>query len=652
MRRMLSVWLPRFATDRWFRSQSLINPSLTDPILESPARPNNKTEKGDALRSKSKTSIHNETSARLSGPLGLDAPLALVSHEHGRPLLAAIDDRAASSGLSPHLPLADARALCPGLKTAPHDPAGDAAALIGLAEWCDRYSPWTAPCSTEEGTGQGPGGAGGLLLDITGCAHLFTASFTKGDRPITEPGTRAYSRDYPVAGEGELLPGEVALVEDLITHLAGIGYQARVGLADSIGAAWALARFATGPGRPWAAAAPGASRAAITPLPPAALRLSAERVELAERFGLRRIEALLALPSKSLAPRFGQQVAKRLAQALGHEGEALSPRQRPPQYQARRVFADPIATPKDIARCLDQLLAKLCKELDSCHLGARLLQLTAHRVDGQVWRWRQSTSRPSRTVAHLSRLFREPLEKIDPGFGIEVMSLAALACDPLPPAQITLPHTAQMQKTTAQNPAAQNSTESFANPVLPSATGESTAHLLDRLAARLGTERVLYPQAHESHLPERAVTFQARLSLDPKARRQKAGIHPASAAWPAPSVAARRPIRLFRAPEPVEVIALLPDHPPARFRWRRLLHRVVRAEGPERLSPEWWLTDQKAAEESARDYFTVEDQDGRRYWLFRTMEQTPPILSDELEQLAHPESPPHSGRWFMHGLFA
>ena len=478
----------------------------------------------------------------------------------------------------------------PALETAPHDPAGDLRALARLAEWCGRYTPWTAV----DGCGRDPGGAAGILLDVTGCAHLFACGEgggnCAGEHAGEHTGEHTGERD---SGQD----GEAALLADLTARMARLGFTARVAMAGTAGAAWAAARFFDAPpqapqaarARRWTVVPPGGERAALVSLPPAALRLPPATVEELERLGLRRIGDLLALPPAALEPRFGPLPARRLAQALGREAEPISPSRPEARHLVRRAFAEPTVTAGDIAAGLEALVAGLCRDLAAAGRGARRLELVLYRVDGTLRRLALGTSRPSRDPAHLKRLFAEHLDKIDPGFGIEVMTLAASEAEPLDALQLAL--SGSGQQAAAGLPA-----------------------LIDRLGSRLGLGNVLCPAPRESHVPERAVALvpaPARIS-----------------AWRPRGAAPPRPLRLLPRPEPVEAVALLPDHPPARFRWRRLAHRVIRAEGPERIGPEWWLDDPARAGTPARDYFRVEDEDGRGYWLYRA-----------------------DGRWFLHGLF-
>ncbi|WP_367575675.1 DNA polymerase Y family protein [Pelagibius sp.] len=413
-------------------------------------------------------------------------------------------------------------------------------------------------------------------------------------------------------------------------------------MADTIGAAWAMARYAASAAHPCVVVMPGSQRAAIAGLPPAALRLPESTVEVMDRLGLRRIEDLYPLSRAVLTPRFGPLAARRLAQALGQEAEALSPRQPPPAWLVRQIFAEPISEAEDLARALDLLLPRLCRELALAGRGARRLDLTAYRSDGSLQSLSLGTSRASREAKHLRRLFNEKLPQIDPGFGIEVLTLAAGRSDPLGARQMALPVVAAQgsverspqppapapkRKTEQPGPAVTASINATARaagcaPACAPDGAEDLPDLVDRLGSRLGLAAVRAPRPHESHLPERAFV------LAPAGDFPGGDVDLANEDWRKTPRAGLRPLRLLARPEPVEVLSLLPDHPPAQFRWRRVLHQVVRAEGPERLLGEWWQIDPALGDAPPRDYFRVEDQDGRRYWLYRS-----------------------AGSWFLHGLF-
>jgi len=464
-------------------------------------------------------------------------------------LVSAVNPAAEAQGLLPGLALADARAQVPDLVVAPGDPEGDAAALLRLAQWCGRYSPWTVPH-----------GVDGVLLDITGCAHL--------------------------AG------GEDKLGADLIGRLAQRGLTGRLGIADTIGGAWALARG----GRDAVnIAASGDTRVALAALPVRGLRLDQEMVAALERLGLRRIGDLYPLSRADLAARFDPVLMARLDEALGAAREPLSPlAPRQPPW-VRLGFAEPIATPDDIAAATRLLLETLCRSFAGAGVGARLLVLVLHRIDGESVSLAVGTARPSRDVGHLVRLLAERLGQIDPGLGIEDMVLSAKTVEKLEARQLALPG------------------------ATGSANVDDIAPLIDRLAARLGARSVGRLLPHDAYLPERAQRFVFAFACG------------GDAGWDGTSP---RPVRLLPRPEPIEAVAPVPDDPPRMFRWRRRLHHVVRAEGPERIMGEWWRGIREA--KLVRDYYRVEDQDGRRYWLFRSGHYRPAARA----------------RWFMHGLFA
>jgi protein ImuB len=540
-----------------------------------------------------------------------DAPFATVIETAGRRLLAAVNPAASAAGLAPGMPLADALSFLPGLAIAAAEPAEDMAALRRLAEWCGRYSPWTAP-----------DGADGARVEITGSAHLWG--------------------------------GEPALAADLLARLDRQGIASRIAIADTLGAAWALARFAQ-TGEHIVILSPGDARAGLTPLPVEALRLDPATAQGLRRVGLKRVGDLYAMPRAALARRFGETVARRLDQALDDLPEPLSPLGEAPVRRVRLSFAEPIADPADLALAAERLAEDLVLRLAREGVGARRLDLAFHRIDGRVERITLGIARPSRDPHHLAALFKERLDTIDPGLGIEDMILAAFAVEPLPPEQIGFagsPDTGAMA---------------------------GTAPLLDRLGNRLGLAALYRLEPRQSHIPERAsvkVTVKNSLSAhrgeregphrvsDGEGEVGKTAIRRRCPPYPVPlppqaggegasatvsnhffqADAERsdhpgkppRPIRLFEPPEPVDAFWLLPDDPPFRFTWRRRPHRVTRADGPERIAEEWWRSEGSGAVDAIRDYYRVEDEEGRRFWLFRAG------LSDSN----------HPPRWFIHGLFA
>ena len=491
-------------------------------------------------------------------------PLAGVAEENGHALLVAVNRAAEIAGLQPGLPLADARALVPDLRTAPADPEGERAALERLARWCDRYTPWTAVDPDSFGAG-----AGGLWLEITGAAHLF-------------------------GGEAELLA-------DLSARLGALGYAHRLGVADTPGAAWAAARFQPPLQASIAAVPPDGAEAALAPLSVAALRLAPKVTEGLFRLGLRHIVQLGRRPRGPLAARFGGALLDRLDQAFGRRSETIEPGRPPPDHQTRIAFAEPITHRNGIEAALDRLIETLCGQLAAARVGARRIRLAGYRVDGGVAEVTVGTGRAMRAAAHLRRLFEQKLDDFDPGFGVDALVLAATVADPLAPTQSSL---------TGDGGA------------------EALAFLIDRLGNRLGPGRVHRLAPAPRHPPEHAQSRLAAIDAAPSPTNEETADEPASP----------RPLQLLATPEPIEVVAPVPDRPPVMFTWRRRRHRVTLADGPERIAPEWWLEDPAAlwsGQVRLRDYYRVEDTEGRRFWLFRA-------------GLYRPDRAP---KWYMHGIF-
>jgi protein ImuB len=483
-------------------------------------------------------------------PSAEGAPFALIATERGVRRLHAVSEAAAALGLFAGQKATDALALVPELVTDEADPEGDLASLDALVDWCVRVSPAVAADPPD-----------GLLLDITGVAHLWG--------------------------------GERAMLDDLLERLARQAIPARAAVAGSAGAAWALARF----GEDRCVAPPGAEAERLAPLPVTALRLPPGSAAQLIRLGLARIGQLAELPRAQLARRFGPAVLTRLDQALARAEEALVFRRPATPWFARLAFADPISAPEDLARVSRDIAERLCARLLAEGQGASRFELAFHRLDGRAERLAIGLSLPGRAPAAIARLFAPMLETVDPGFGIEVVTLAAERVEPLAERQISLGSIGQI------------------------AREDSVAPLVDRLANRLGEGRVWRAEAYPSHIPERAVVRQAPLAAG------------ADAPWDA---SRPRPVRLFGRPEPIEpTLVQLPDDPPMAFRWRGQLRRVRKAEGPERLAEEWWRRPPgETTPAHVRDYYRVEDDTGARYWLFRA-------------GLYGGDEPP---KWWLHGL--
>lgn len=439
--------------------------------------------------------------------------------------------------------------MCPQLMAAEAQPEADARAFEALCERLMRYSPIVSIHALGE-----------AFIDITGCQRLFG--------------------------------GEENILADVLARLAGAGFEARAGLADAAGGAWAVARYGGG------IVPHGQLRTALAPLPVEALRLDAPIAERLKRFGLKRVGQLYDLPRAPLTARFTGQLLTRLGQALGEEPEPLTPLHPAPKFYADLKLPEPIASADAVIECLKRLAEDLCAKLEKAGEGGRRFELTLFRGDNDVARLAVGTSRPARAPAHILRLFETRLDDlggdIDAGFGFEQLRLSA--------------------GETARIPASQQA--AFER----DAADEALAEFKDRLSNRLGGARVCRARFRSSHLPERAA------GLAPVMKPREEAV---AAAPPAP-----RPIKLLPRPEEIEALAEVPDGPPARFIWRRVSYAVVRASGPERIADEWF---RRKEPRPTRDYYRIEDETGRRYWVFR-------------EGLYGREGV--APRWFLHGFFA
>lgn len=523
--------------------------------------------------------------------------LATVAKIKNAQRLVALNAPAAAQGLKSGMMLADARAMLPQLVCHPADPQAEAQTLTDITDWCRRFTPLSAPDAPD-----------GVVLDVTGAAHLFG--------------------------------GEVKLLAEIEAALAAQGFMARAALAPTVEAAWALARFGQNrhsDRRLPAILAEDSTEAELArrlgPLPLAALRLEDGTLTTLAQAGLRRIDDLILRPRAPLAARFGAALFARLDGLLGRAKRPISPRFEAPAYLVERRFAEVIIRREDVEATILALGGELAQLLTKHGEGARTLDLSLFRVDGAVQHIEAGLSRPSRDPGLIARLFHEKIEALcaeneddplDRGFGFDVLRLSALAVERLDEAQTHW-------LTTDRD-------------------ADDLADLIDRLGARLGVKRITRLAFADTHIPEFAVTAvpasfspltgrRWRKAPDEGRGRLAATVqtHPAPHPNPLPMNGEKelpaRPLRLLPRPEPIETIAGVPDGPPLRFRWRRVLHEIAAIEGPERIAPEWW----KAKEALTRDYFRAEDREGRRFWLFREGLY-------EAETLAP--------RWFMHGLFA
>ncbi|MGZ9113273.1 MAG: Y-family DNA polymerase [Brevundimonas sp.] len=494
-------------------------------------------------------------------------PFALIlKNSRGAAVIHALNPAARSTGLRRGQTQADALAMIPHLICKPADPEADARALTALAVWAERWSPSVSVDPAGEGLE-------GLFLDVTGATHLFG--------------------------------GEAALAAQIRDRLTGAGARARVAMAPTPGAAWALARWGEMEGGS-CLADHETVRDLLSPLPVEALRIDDRTLTQARRFGLKRIGDLYPMPRAGLARRFrdgaGVGLVQRLDQALGFAGEALTPMRPPPKYRAWQAWMEPIGDIEGVEARLTELAADLSAPLVRDGQGAKALTLTGFRSDGRTTCLSVRMGRPGRDAGIWLRLFREAgLGRLELGFGLDAMMLTADDVEAMTVRQGALESEAEAKQ------------------------AESLAALIDRLTARLGEDRVLTPEPVDSWLPERAERWRPALGRRPSAMDGEG----------------RRPILLLDPPERVEALAELPDGAPVRFTWRRLSRRVTRSEGPERLSPEWWRPRPDDRQVRTRDYYRVEDDAGGRYWLFREG-----LYGREYSGAAEERAP----SWWMHGV--
>lgn len=513
---------------------------------------------------------------RLDTPSG--GPFALVADRGGAQVLVSLDSEAEAAGLSVGQGLRDARAMCPDLTTRWEVPEAEAAFLSALRRWAGKFSPWVAEAPPDA-----------LMVDLTGCAHLF-------------------------GGEAELL-------RQIEFDCADLRLTVQSGIADTVGAAWALARhagrgivasrsgdaidqeapatrsravkrrhwerggaapagargqFPLGAGR---IAPPGGTRTALAALPVAALRLEPATVAELGRLGLRRIEDLANQPRAALARRFGQHLVQRLDQALGTAPEPVSPARPDPHFAVRMTLPDPIGLEEDVMAAVDRILPVLCARLKEKGRGARQMRLECHRADHTMGKAEIGLARPSYEPERLRSLIAMKVSEIEAGFGIDTVRIVAHGTEPVFERQ----HRGHAD-------AAEDAKARL--------TGTPMDDLIGRLGARIGLERITRTHPADSHIPEKEAQILAAAWSEPAQH------------WPALPV--QRPYLLW----PSEAVGA-PDtpRPPEAFRWRNRDMSAVAAEGPERIAPEWWLDD-PAWRTGVRDYWRVTCISGERLWLY------------------------------------
>ncbi|MEQ9198897.1 MAG: DNA polymerase Y family protein, partial [Rhodospirillales bacterium] len=438
----------------------------------------------------------------------LGVPVVLAREGPRGPVIHDVNLAAIRLGVRCDARVTDIRMLIPSLRVEQADQKADRQDIARLSQWCHQWCPWVRA-----------DGDNGLLLDTTGSDHLWG--------------------------------GETRMLSGMIAAFASLGLTARPAVAPTLGAAWALARYATTP----AICRAGSIADDLSSLPVAALRLDRETVLMLRRLGLKTIGALQALPPAALVRRFryhgllSASPSRRLDQALGRIPEPLTPEIPAEPLRAMRQLLEPVCDASGVTYVLHDLLDELVRRLAGRNLGARRLRLAGYRVDGGVSAISAATAMASQDAGHLGRLFENRIDRLVAGFGFEIMTLDIVVFERIENAQWDL----------------------------SGGTDDDVAlsQLADRLIARFGHDAVLSPVATGSHLPERAGVLTPAASFHRATDKVE-------------TVSSPRPLRLLKTPEEVQVLYAVPEGPPAQLVWRRQTHRVVRSEGPERIAPEWW----------------------------------------------------------------
>ncbi|MFD0748855.1 Y-family DNA polymerase [Mucilaginibacter calamicampi] len=474
-----------------------------------------------------------------------DTPFVFAAPIRNRIIVTAANKAAENEGVYAGMAAADAKAIAPCLQVLDHLTGKQEKLLRKLALWCIRYTPLVAIDAPD-----------GLLLDITGCTHLWD--------------------------------DERGYLKEIVLKLRGNGYDTRAAIADTMAAAWAVARF----GRVTPIIAPQTQTAAIAKLPPAALRLEETVLEQLQKLGFRNIGSFMNLPGRELRKRFGDELLTRLTQALGLKPEFFTPVIPPVPYVERLPSLEPIKTVTGIEIAIKQLLEQICARLLSEGKGLRKAMLKCYRIDGKQVQVAISTTRGSHSVSHLQKLFGLQIDKIEPALGIELFI---------------------MEVSRVEDMAVKQENVWISQPDLKD---NALAELLDKIGGKLGAHRIHRYLPAEHYWPERSVKEAQTLQDVP------------STYW---RTDRPRPLRLLSEPEQInEVMSLLPDYPPKYFKYKGKHHNIAKADGPERIEREWWLE-----QGEHRDYYALEDTEGRRYWVFRS---------------GHYDS--GNKKWFIHGFFA
>ncbi|QFY63527.1 DNA polymerase Y family protein (plasmid) [Rhizobium grahamii] len=492
--------------------------------------------------------LPTERIRRADPSIPAEQPIAVIARSGSKRWVSAADAAARKAGVRVGMPAAKAQALFRGLMLEDANQAADAMALERITLWAlTQYSPIVAVDAPD-----------GIVMDTEGADHL----------------------------QG----GEEIMVTGIANRFRAKGLTARIAIADTWGAAHACARAIQ---RETVIVPPGETVRAVEQLPIHLLRLPEKIVIDLRTLGFKSIAELSATPRAPLTLRFGPEIGRRLDQMYGRLAEPIDPIRSAELIEVSRAFVEPIGAAETIDKYVGRLVVQLIAELQRKGLGVRRLDLIVEKVDGVRQAIRAGTAKPVRDVAWLTKLLRDRTEKIEPGFGIEKLSLVAIMTQPL-------------------------EEEQRASSLIEEDTTDITP-LIDVFGNRGQRVYRLAPVA--SDVPERSIQRIAAATLP----TEESWVHH----WP-------RPVRLLHKPDPIDAIALMPDRPPVSITWRGKRRKITRADGPERVFGEWWKRDSEL--EAVRDYFVVEDDRGQRFWVFRSGDGI------DLETGSH--------RWFLHGIFA
>lgn len=456
-----------------------------------------------------------------------ELPFVFSLPDHNRIIITAVNSIADLEGIQVGMRLADAKAILPTIKVFNDSPERAEKLLKAIGEWCIRYTPFVAIDLPD-----------GLIFNITGCTHLWGS--------------------------------ETNYLEEIVQRFKSKGYFVRAAIADTIGTAWAIARFS----RNVSIVPKGEHKSALLPLPQAALRLDNEVLEKLNKLGFQNINNLFAVPHTELRRRFGQGLILRLMQALGEVEERLNPIVEPKPYEERLPSLEPIRTRTGIEIAINDLLEMMCDRLAAEGKGIRTATLKTHRIDGKVQQIAIGTNKATYQVPHLYKLFDLQIGEIEPDLGIELFVLEALKVEDV------------------------DITQQAIWKGKPKLEENGIVELLDRIAGKVGAAAIHRYIPQERYWPER--TIKNTINIQEKAH----------SLW---RTDLQRPTNLLDKPQLIQVSAPIPDYAPMLFRYQGEVHHIKRSDGPERIEREWWLD-----EGEHRDYYIVEDQHGFRYWVFRS----------------------------------